>query len=168
MLCIPHTLCFSIVYKPNKKTGKATWELSYDRFNSGEHPQTIAMTQTSGKPIQVATVVGHLLEGLVQGRPIDFQRLATSEPPPTKSEWDELVRCSVETGLDVTDDPATSGVNSERFAMKDFLVPIMGNEFALKDYKERTLEESSLWNKWCTCLKWYQALKRVGYEPSFG
>jgi hypothetical protein len=90
------------VYKPNKKTGKAVWEVSYDRFIKGEHPQTIAITQTSGKPIQVATVVGHILDALVQGRAVDLHRLSTSELPPNKKEWEELVRCSVETGLDVT------------------------------------------------------------------
>jgi hypothetical protein len=50
------------VYKPNKKTGKATWEVSYDQFVSGSHPQTIALTQASGKPIQVATVSQHSLD----------------------------------------------------------------------------------------------------------
>ncbi|KAL9184374.1 LOW QUALITY PROTEIN: hypothetical protein ACHAXT_002460 [Thalassiosira profunda] len=150
-----------------KKTGTATWEVSYDKFVGGTHPQTIAMTQKSGKPIQVATVVGHILEALVQGRPVDLE-LAAADPPPNRAEWDELVRCSVETGLDVTGDPATSGPNSERFAMKDFLAPIMGNAFALKDYKERTPEESSKLTKWCSCLKWYLALRRVGVEPTFG
>ena len=90
------------MYKPNKKTGKATWEVSYDRFIKGEHPLTIAMTQKSGKPIQVATVVGHILDALVQGRDVDLHRLSTSELPPNRSEWQELVRCSVETGIDVT------------------------------------------------------------------
>jgi len=90
------------VYKPNKKTGKATWEISYDRFVNGEHPLTIAMTQKSGKPIQVATVVGHILDALVQGRAVDLHRLSTAELPPNRSEWQELVRCSVETGIDVT------------------------------------------------------------------
>ena len=52
--------------------------------------------------------------------------------------------------------------------MKDFLIPIMGNAFALKDYKDRTPEESARWNKWCGCLKWYLALLRAGYEPTFG
>ena len=89
------------VYKPNKKTGKAAWESSYDRFVAGEHPQTIAMTQPSGKPIQVATVVGHILEALTMGRVVDLHQLSTSESPPTKSEWEELVRCSIETGIDV-------------------------------------------------------------------
>lgn len=156
------------VYKPNKKTGVAVWEVSYDQFVNGTHPQTIAMTQKSGKPIQVATVVGHILEALVQGRAVDLHRLSSSEPPPTKNEWIDLVRCSAETGMDVTGDPATSGIDNDKFVMKDFLVPVMGNAFALKDFKERTPEESATWNKWMGCLKWYVALRRVGYEPSFG
>lgn len=98
-------------YKPNKKTGKAAWELSYDMFVKGTHPQAIAMTQKSGKPIQIATVVGHILEALVQGRSVDLSRLAFAEPAPTRQQWQELVRCSVETGIDVLDDPATSGPN---------------------------------------------------------
>ena len=190
--------CSHPVYKPQKKTGKATWEVSYDRFVNGEHPQTIAMTQTSGKPIQVATVVGHLLQALEQGRAIDIHRLstsdtpptkneweelercsietgldvkgdpATSDTPPTKNEWEELERCSIETGLDVKGDPATSGADSGRFTMKDFLVPIMGNSFCLKEYTERTPEESALFSKWCGLLKFYMAMKRVNYTPSFG
>lgn len=156
------------VYKPNKKTGKAAWEMSYDQFVNGTHPQTIAMTQKSGRPIQVATVVGHILDALVQGRAVDLHRLSTAEPPPTEGQWQELMRCSVETGVDVTGDPATSGPNSERFSMKDFLEPIMGNAFTLKDYKERTPEETQKWSKWCGFLKWYLALQRAGVEPSFG
>jgi len=155
------------VYKPNKKTGKAVWEVSYDKFIDGVHPQTIAMTR-SGKPIQVATVVGHILDALAQGRAVDLARLAAVEPPPTRSQWEELVRCSTETGMDVTGDPASSGSHGERFAMKDFLVPIMGNAFALKDLKERTPEESKKWSQWCGYLKWYMAFRRVGYEPCFG
>jgi len=156
------------VYKPNKKTGKASWEFSYDQFVKGKHPQTIAMTQKSGRPIQVATVIGHILEGLAQGRAVDLHKLSAAEPAPTKNEWEELVRCSVETSIDVTADPATSGPGGERFRMIDFLVPIMGNAFALKDFKERTAEESAKFSKWCNCLKWYLVLRRVGYEPSFG
>jgi len=156
------------VYKPNKKTGKAAWEVSYDRFIKGDNPQTIAMTQASGRPIQVATIIGHIIEAFVQGRGVDLHRLSLAEPPPSKSDWEELVRCSVETGMDVAGDPATSGPGSDRFAMKDLLVPIMGNAFALKDFKERTSEETSKWNLWVGYLKWYLAFVRVGHAPSFG
>jgi hypothetical protein len=156
------------VYKPNKKTGETTWEMSYVRFKKGEHPQTIAMKQQSGKAIQVATVVSHLLEALTQGRALELHRLAPLSQPPTKQEWDELARCEVETEMDVTKDPTTSGKNSDRFTMRDFLLPIMGADFTAKDYKDRTPEESDKWNNWCGRLNWYLALRRVGYEPSFG
>ena len=109
----------------------------------------------------------------------------------SKSEWEELVRCSFETDINVKGgeycignlitccsltpwfirkDPASSGPNGGKFYMKDFLTPIMGNAFAcLKDYSDRTPEESSQWNKWCDgFLKWYLALSRIGYKPRFG
>lgn len=76
------------VYKPNKKTGLATWESSYQRFLSGEHPQTIAMTPSNGRPIQVDTVMGHILDGLVLGRPVPVGRVAQILTPPTKHEWE--------------------------------------------------------------------------------
>jgi hypothetical protein len=156
------------VYRPNKKTGMAAWEASYVRFKKGEHPQTIAMSQQGGKAIQVATVIGHLLEALPQGRAVDLHRLASQTQPPSKEEWDTLTRCELETGMDITKDPATSGKNSEKFAMRDFLLPIMGEDFIAKDYKERTPEESEKFSMWCGKLNWYAALRKVGYEPSFG
>ena len=90
------------VYKPNKKTGTASWELSYDQFAKGKPRQTIAMTQTSGKPIQLATVVGHIFDGLVQCRLVDLHRLSLADPPPTKGEWQDHERCCVDTAIDVT------------------------------------------------------------------
>jgi len=155
------------VYKPNKKTGKAVWEVSYDQFTNGTHPQTIAMTQASGRPIQVATVVGHLLDALEQGRALDLHRLSLVSPPPTKAEWEQLARCEVETCTNVTDDPATAA-GGECFTMTNFLLPIMGKDFSSKDYKQRTPEESEKFSKWCKLLKYYLAFRRVGVEPSFG
>lgn len=44
----------------------------------------------------------------------------------------------------------------------------MGKSFVLKDHTERSPEESAKWNKWCGLLKYYLALRRVGYQPYFG
>lgn len=156
------------VYKPNKKTGMAAWEVSYTRFKKGEHPQSIAMKQSSGKAIQVATVIGHILEGLTQGRPVKLDKLVEVADPPTKSEWDNLARCELETGMNVVADPTSSGKNGERFTMKEFLEPIMGNAFTAEDFKDRTPAESEKWSMWCSKLNWYLALRRVGHQPSFG
>ena len=65
-------------------------------------------------------------------------------------------------------DPATAGRDHGAFMMKDFLQPVMGEAFTLKDHKDRSPEESAKWNKWCGLLKYYLALRRVGYQPSFG
>lgn len=158
------------IYKPHKKTGLASWESSYNRFQAGEHPQTIAMSPTNGRPIQVATVIGHILDGLSLGRPISLRRLAQHmEPaPPNRAEWDTLVQIEKDTGIDVTADPDTSGVNGEKFRVADFLSPIMGEEFMAKDFNDRTVEEKIKYAKWCKLLKWYMTLRRVGFQPTFG
>lgn len=46
------------VYKVAKNGKLPAWELSYESFTKGVHPQAIAVNQESGKPIQAATVVG--------------------------------------------------------------------------------------------------------------
>ncbi len=156
------------VYKPNKKTGLAAWETSYKRFRNGEHIQTIAMTQPSGKPIQVQTVCNHILEALTQGNGVDLHRLSSMKSAPCKTEWDQLSHCEAETGMDAAGDPATSGASRDLFRMMDFLVPIMGNHFASKGHQERTFEEREKFGNWCNLLQWYLALRRTGYAPTFG
>lgn len=154
-------------HKQNKKTGLYAWESSSQRFAAGEHPQAIAMSPANGRPIQVATVVGHILDGLMMGRPVNLKSLADLVRIPTKSEWDTLCRAEAETGIDVTGDPATSGAGGECFRMSDLLVPVFGNVFFSKDYKERTTSEQADFSDWCSVLKWYMALRRIGYIPKF-
>jgi hypothetical protein len=155
------------VYKPAKKTGLATWESSYNRFAEGESPPTIAMSPASGKPIQVATVVGHVLDAVTHGRAVDTERLATFLPPPSKGEWEQLRMAEASNNMDVTADPNTSGPNGEKFTMTEFLRPIMGDEFIDTPYLERTMPDKDKFGHWCNRFKWYMALRRVGYEPSF-
>ena len=156
------------VYKPNKKTGKATWELSYDRFAKGESPQTIAMAPVGGKkPIQANTVVGHLLEAVIHGRNVDLNALVPYIPPPTRREWEELAAAELATGMDVCADPATSGKGGERFTLTDFLRPIVGDSVVDTPFAERTDETRELLTKWFSLLNWYLALRRSGYDPTF-
>ena len=155
------------VYKPLKKTGKASWESSHERFLNGEHPQTIAMSPLNGKPIQMTTVVGHVLDGLIQGRPVPLGRLSQFIPAPTKSEWEQLKEAEAATGMNVVSDPNTSGLGGSKFTMTEFLRPIMGDGFVDTPYNERTDEEKAKFGHWCDKLKWYMALRRTGYEPTF-
>jgi len=155
------------VYKPQKKTGLASWESSYDRFTAGEHPQTIAMSPISGRPVQVNTVIGHIFEGMLSGRPVNLKRLSTLSTPPTKSEWDELSGMEAETGINVNGDPKTSGSNGEAVRMTDFLAPVMGEEFMSKEFSERNAKERAKFGRWCELFKWYTSLRRIGYSPTF-
>lgn len=154
-------------YKPAKKTGLATWESSYNRFAAGESPPTIAMAPASGKPIQVATVVGHILDAITHGRDVDAERLAKFLPPPSKGEWEQLRMAETSTNMDVAADPDTSGINGEKFAMTEFLRPIMGDQFVDTPFIERSQPDKDKFGNWCNRLKWYMALRRVGYEPPF-
>lgn len=154
-------------YRPQKKTGLASWESSYQRFTNGEHPQTIAMSPINGRPIQVNTVIGHIFEGLLSGRPVNLRRLSTVGVPPTKAQWDKLRLIENETGLDVTGDPKNSGVDGGLFKMTDFLASVMGEEFLNKDYADRTPNEKAKFGKWLELLKWYTTFRRIQYAPVF-
>ena len=79
------------LYQRIKKTNCASWESSYNRFANNEHSQTIPMSPTNGRPIQVNTVLGHIFTGMLSSRPIPFiQQLAAIRRPPNKTEWDTL------------------------------------------------------------------------------
>jgi len=67
----------------------------------GENPHSIAMSPTTGRPIQVATVANHIFQALTHGREVDLGRLFEVVKPPNKHEWECLVRCESERGLDV-------------------------------------------------------------------
>jgi len=156
------------IYKPNKKTGKAVWEVSYERFISGESPQTIAMSQGPGKkPIQVRTVVLHLLDAIVYGRNVDLSRLSPFLRPPTKKEWLLLRSAELSTGMDVCGDPDKCGRNGEGFTMTEFLRPILGDQIVYRSYAERSDAEKDFITTWYDLVKWYMALRRVDYEPTF-
>ncbi len=155
------------VYKPNKKTGLACWESSYNRFKEGEHPQTIAMSPANGRPIQVATVIGHIFDGFLAGRPVDLKRISDSCDLPNQDEWEQMMNAESQTGMNVTGDPGSSGKDSGPFRILDFLTPIMGEHFATKDFKERTDDEKALYSKWCQLLKCYLCMRRIGFVPTF-
>jgi len=156
------------VYKPQKKTGKATWESSYERFLKGESAQAIAMSPANGRPIQVLTVVGHIQDAFMLGRPVDLLRLASFTQLPSKSEWAQLEQAEESTGMNAAGDPSCSGAGNGRFALTDFLRPIMGDDFINSPREERLEQDKAKFGNWCNFLKWYLFLKRTGIKPNFG
>ena len=163
----PESAWEHFVYKPVKKTGKAAWESSYERFTTGEPIQAIAMNPSNGRPIQVATVMGHIFDGLLSGRPVNLKALATVVSPPNKIEWEEFTKLEAETGMDVTGDPKTSGKNGASFSMSEFITPLVGDVIMGKDYADRTQEEKDMLSKHYEKLKWYMVLRRIGFTPTF-
>ncbi len=57
-----------------QKARPRAWEASHQRFAQGEHVEAIAMGQTT-RQILPTTVVGHLLEALVQGERVELRKL---------------------------------------------------------------------------------------------
>ncbi|CAB9500421.1 syndrome ATP-dependent helicase homolog [Seminavis robusta] len=155
------------VYKVIKKTGLASWESSYLRFQKGESPTTIAMSPANGKPIQVKTVCGHVMTALLHGREVDLHRLATCLPPPTAQEWERLQEAEIEVRADVCGNPLNSGAGGVKLTKTELLRPIMGSAFVDTPYNERGEEEKANFSMWCDLLEWYMSFKRVGIEPSF-
>eukprot|EP00594_Rhizosolenia_setigera_P004227 CAMPEP_0178948180 /NCGR_PEP_ID=MMETSP0789-20121207/5326_1 /TAXON_ID=3005 /ORGANISM="Rhizosolenia setigera, Strain CCMP 1694" /LENGTH=1048 /DNA_ID=CAMNT_0020628511 /DNA_START=100 /DNA_END=3246 /DNA_ORIENTATION=- len=149
------------VYKQNKKTGLASWESSYDRFvKGGEHPQAIAIKPANGKPIQVATVINHILQGLLHGRPVPLGRLSKfAHNLPTEEEWEELTKCEVESQINPVDDPKAS--------MTTFLERIMGEEFTNGPKELRSAEDIEKFRKWISQVQFYFIFRRVDYTPTF-
>ncbi len=144
-----------------KKNGKLSpWESSYTRFMNGEQPQSIAVTAIGGKPIQVRTVVGHILDALTFGKPVALDRLAAATLLPTYEAWTTLQQIESSGGPEM--DVEKNGVK-----MSDMLAQIMGEKFMETPYQERREEDSSKYSTWCDMLRIYMAFRRSRYIPCF-
>lgn len=135
------------------KIGKPmAWEASYDKFCSGANPQAIALS--AGKVLKEVTVVGHLLEAIPWGKPVDLKRLASfCDFFPNKSEWDKLAAAEVRSRIDPTTNASVM--------MSEFLSAVM----PVKPPDERTQEEKDVLACWFNKLKVYQALRRASIQP---
>ena len=97
---------------------KPNWEVSYERFTSGEHVETIALT-TQPKAVQPATVFNHLLEALLHAKPLDYDRAASYLPASqrlTKSDCAMFADVQLSKRVDVVAEraPSTASVSRRR------------------------------------------------------
>lgn len=108
------------------RSGELSWEASHRRFTAGENPQTIAMSRPSGPPIQVATVVTHVLTALLHGRSADVGRLfaEAAVPPPSDADWHALDAALVATGTDAL-------APDDQVQVKGLVAAMPGGEAAL-------------------------------------
>jgi hypothetical protein len=133
-----------------------------------ESAQAIAMAPANGRIIQILTVVGHIQDAFLLGRPVDLHRLASISQLPSKSEWVQLEQAEESTGMNAAGNPSTSGVCNGQFTMTDFLRQIIGDDFINTPREERSEQDKVKFGECCNFLKWYLFLKRSGIEPSFG
>ena len=149
-------------YKPKKGSGGTmippNWEQSYNRFQKGEHVEAIAMTQSTGKAIQPATVLNHLFEALTHGKQLEFSRAISSFPEYvnnrlSKLDCDELERASFTTNIDV--------IERKYFAQKDFLKGLVSHDVE-KPPNEKTFFEKQKEALWYPKIRVWTVLKRCG------
>jgi RecQ family ATP-dependent DNA helicase len=149
-------------YKPKKGTGGTmippNWELSYNRFQKGEHVEAIAMSQANGKAIQSATVLGHLFEALTQGKPLDFSRAISSFPEftdnlLTQSDCDALEQASCTQNINV--------VETTSLFSKDLVKGLVAHDVD-KPHNEKTFVEKSSESRWYAKIRLWIPLKRCG------
>jgi len=147
------------VYKANK--GKLPpWELSYQRFMNGEHPEAIAMQQANGKSIQTSTVFSHLFDSLLYGKSLDLRRLVDamgSRYLPTSSDWEAMEGAAAQMDLRVETAP--------QFEMKAILTKILDENASTrglleKTNEQKTEEEKELVSVWYSKIRMWSNLKR--------
>ena len=142
------------------KNGKLpNWEVSYQRFSAGEHPQAIAMSQESGKPIQAATVVGHIMEAVLHARPVDLRRLVETSGVllPNEHEWMRIEEAVGALGIDV--------IKTSQVPSKDIMLAAAGRVDKPQD--EKSAEDRQIEGAWYERVRWYLHLKRAGVAVSF-
>ena len=148
--------CWALAdYKPKKGPGgtmiKPNWEVSYDRFVKGEHVETIAMT-TQPKAVQPATVFGHLLEALTQGRPLDYDRASDCMPPSQR-----LCRSDVATFFEIERRRRIDVVADRNPSTRAFLDGVVRDVPSAEKSEEERAHDAS----WYAKLRTWIALRRV-------
>ena len=157
------------LYKPRKKKGcpdePPPWETSWRRLWR-RSAAAIALTQPSGRAMQVTTVVGHLLEALTQGRTVDFKRLGSFEGLadrfPTEREWRSMDDAADRTAQDPAGDPAS-------FSQRELLRSdaLLGAEAVDVDRELKSEMQRAAEASWYDKIRVYVALRRAGVEPEW-
>lgn len=147
------------VYKPAKGGAKSPWEVSYDRFSKGESMQAIAMNQQK-KPIQVATVLGHICQAIAFQKPVDLDRVVRESEKrlPNESEWDRIEAAATERNVNV---------DADDYKARDILAAILGSEKVNRDPTEKSEADKEEEAFWYGLIRWWEPLKKVRFQATF-
>eukprot|EP00041_Stephanoeca_diplocostata_P029522 m.874384 g.874384 ORF g.874384 m.874384 type:complete len:929 (-) comp23574_c0_seq5:426-3212(-) len=157
-----------VAHRQVSATSSVAFEKSAARFQQGENIHAIAANPgvtKAGKakaPVQVSTILSHLLRAAEMGIPIDLARLKanlegnSTDLPPTQREWDQILSAVDESGVDVLDPTAPTKVLLEK------VFPA-----GLKPKEEKTVEEDVMTKTWYAKIRWFCALRRLEYPIQF-
>ena len=132
------------------------WQLSYERYRKGMSLSVIAAS--SQRPIQVNTVVNHLLYALVDGREINLAKIWKQIPQAEwllyQSTWNEIEQCCDFDLHDVSSWCTGTGVANFRLTT-DCANRILENvdRGSLKsvmatEYKDRSVLDHERYSRW--------------------
>jgi hypothetical protein len=170
-----------------KKT--PNWEVSTNRFAAGESLASIAGTQTSGRPIQVPTVRGHILKGLVAAKVgVELQRLykesCAANTAVFKTQWDALNAASLamkpplkfQGGGSKVDWGFSGDSRFELARLNELLGAVHTTEnkdgpelcdLLKVPWTSRSARQKHLYAKWSAAADWWGSLKRANVPVTF-
>jgi len=148
------------IYKTAKNGSLPVWEVSYNRWAKGEHPQAIAMNQTSGKAIQVTTIFGHLMTALSHAKPVHLRLLAEQceNPAPREDEWKRMEEAAAVGNLNV---------DADDYKAKDVLAGILGAENVNMEHTAKSEEQKTQEAHWYKLIRWWEPLRRIRFPVQF-
>jgi RecQ family ATP-dependent DNA helicase len=170
---LPSTVSWPLA---DRKAG--IWQEYFRLWVGGEHLDAIASNSPNakgvrtGKAVEPATVLSHVLRALLNGEHkggLDLARLSREASaldlgPPTRRAWDDLLQAEqgallsrkdstfVELGID-------GGVNSLLKRLR-FTAPIMALQF-----NQRSADQAACHRKWRATTMWYVTLSVLGLGP---
>ena len=160
-----------------------TWAASTDRFARGETLASIALSQETGRAIQVATVRGHVLKGLVAARaPIDLQRLhrecstGAGGGSISRIQWEALdvAAASTTPPLRLADVEEWGIKGDKKFHLErqaELLATVDGGSLRVLQetpWSDRSEEQKQTYSSWATAVDWWGALQRAGVPVNWG
>lgn len=120
------------------------------------------MKQENGKAIQSSTVVGHLTEALMHGKPLDMSRFVDFVPTLTQAQWDRIGACAAQLAP-----PPNDICISTDFKQKDLLRVIIGAKVD-KEFAEKTESDQAEEKFWYDRIRLVRMLRCIGFAPTFG
>jgi superfamily II DNA helicase RecQ len=164
--------------KPKKKSNKLqNWENTYNMFMSKKNiiPTIIAATSGS-KPVQVNTIIKHLLIALVTGKPVDLERLYNGLPKEdiilNKTIWDEIEKINEWGDLSSPDIwEKGTGLKNFNFSYKMDMLKVVNNSeissILESEYKDRSVAEQQKYSMWRNAIERWSLLKRAKVPIAF-